>query len=233
MIAAALGLALAAWSLVPAPGIARLGVGARRRVASVGSHRWPRRWRLAAAVAAAGAPWVLLPDAWLAAPVAAGIAWGVTGRLPWPDDTSTRAAALPETLELLASCLEAGAPVASAVRTVAEVAAPSTAEGLLRVRTHLDVGLPPERAWAELRSDPAWREVATELVRSSRSGTGLVEGLRAHAEDARDAARDAAIRHARTAGVRSVLPLVLCFLPAFVLVGVVPIIAGLLGDMLG
>jgi pilus assembly protein TadC len=61
----------------------------------------------------------------------------------------------------------------------------------------------------------------------------LADGLRAHADDARTEARDAAVKAARTVGVRSVVPLMTCFLPAFVLVGVVPIIASLLGDLLG
>ena len=34
-------------------------------------------------------------------------------------------------------------------------------------------------------------------------------------------------------GVRTVLPLMVCFLPAFMLVGVVPIVAGVVMGMLG
>lgn len=49
-----------------------------------------------------------------------------------------------------------------------------------------------------------------------------------HAEDARQESRDQALKQARTVGVRSVIPLMACFLPAFVLIGVVPIIAGLI-----
>ncbi len=36
---------------------------------------------------------------------------------------------------------------------------------------------------------------------------------------------------ARAAGVRSVAPLALCFLPAYLLVGVVPVVAGFAGDL--
>ena len=36
---------------------------------------------------------------------------------------------------------------------------------------------------------------------------------------------------ARAAGVRSGAPLALCFLPAYLLVGVVPVVAGFAGDL--
>ena len=42
-----------------------------------------------------------------------------------------------------------------------------------------------------------------------------------------------AVKEARKVGVRSVVPLMACFLPAFILVGVVPIVAGLLRDFFG
>jgi hypothetical protein len=46
------------------------------------------------------------------------------------------------------------------------------------------------------------------------------------AEDARDAARWDAQARARALGARAAAPLGLCFLPAFVLVGIVPVVAG-------
>ena len=78
----------------------------------------------------------------------------------------------------------------------------------------------------------AWGPVARDVARSAKSGTSLVEVLQAHSDEARLVAEEVALQRARTAGVRSVVPLVACFLPAFVLVGVVPIIAGLLKGLL-
>ena len=51
--------------------------------------------------------------------------------------------------------------------------------------------------------------------------------LAAVADDQRDEARMQAESAARAAGVRSVAPLVACFLPAFILIGIVPIVASL------
>ncbi|MCW2777557.1 MAG: hypothetical protein JWN17_1282, partial [Frankiales bacterium] len=52
------------------------------------------------------------------------------------------------------------------------------------------------------------------------------------AADARAEARSAAEQRARRAGVLAVAPLGLCFLPAFVLLGVVPVVVGLAGPLL-
>lgn len=225
--------ALAVWLAVPDPGLARLRAD---RVAAPSTRRrsaWPWRWRLLAGFAAALVTWFLAPTAWwLPLPAAVLAAWGL-GLAPRPAEVDASSRELPEALGFLAACLEAGAPVTVAVETVADVSPPATAAPLRRVLAHLEVGRPPEEAWAELRQHPVWGPPARDLVRSARSGTGLVDGLRLHADDARRAARDAALRRARTVGVRAAVPLVACFLPAFVLVGVVPIIAGLLTGMLG
>jgi hypothetical protein len=57
--------------------------------------------------------------------------------------------------------------------------------------------------------------------------------LRALADDERDQARWAAEAAAQRAGVRAVGPLVACFLPAFVLVGVVPLVVGVAEQVVG
>ena len=54
------------------------------------------------------------------------------------------------------------------------------------------------------------------------SGTSMVEGLRHHAAAARDARRSGLQVRARAVGVRSVLPLMMCFIPSFMLLGIVP-----------
>ena len=64
--------------------------------------------------------------------------------------------------------------------------------------------------------------MAADLARSVESGTMLGVALSVHAEEAR-AMRSAAVEvAARKVGVRSVLPLMLCFIPAFLLLGIVP-----------
>lgn len=134
------------------------------------------------------------------------------------------------TLDLLASCLEAGAPMQTAVETVADVSEPATAEILTGVAGQLRLGRAEADAWRGLADDHWWGPAARDVVRSARSGTSLVGSLRVHAADHRRRAAAERTRRARAVGVRSVLPLMACFLPAFVLVGVVPIIAGLVSS---
>jgi hypothetical protein len=70
------------------------------------------------------------------------------------------------------------------------------------------------------------------LVRASDGGAPVAAAVARLAADARAAARERDRRAARQAGVRAVLPLGLCFLPAFVLLGVVPVVVGLAGPLL-
>jgi pilus assembly protein TadC len=197
----------------------------------------------AAAVLAAAAAWLLIGGAAgslgrLAGPsssrfdVARGLAAvGARRRRRGADLPLVRQ--LPEALDLLAACLDAGLPMVAAVETVSESSPPATKALLGGVAAEMRLGRVGGLAWRELRAHRVWGRVAGDLARAERSGLALADGLRAHAEDARAEAREAAIAAARTVGVRSVVPLMACFLPAFVLVGVVPIIASLLGDLLG
>jgi pilus assembly protein TadC len=50
----------------------------------------------------------------------------------------------------------------------------------------------------------------------------MVEGLRHQAAAAREARRSELQVQARAVGVRSVLPLMTCFIPSFMLLGIVP-----------
>lgn len=135
---------------------------------------------------------------------------------------------LGDTVELLAVCLSAGSPMRHALEVVGGVSGPATAALLARVSGQLAMGLSEQQAWQDLAKDGVWGQVSRDIARSAASGTSLVEVLHVHAEEARLMVEERAQERARTAGVRSVVPLMVCFLPAFVLVGVVPIIAGLL-----
>lgn len=140
---------------------------------------------------------------------------------------------LPETLDLLAVCLEAGAPMTNAIATVAEVSPSATAAILHGIDAQLQVGRDPQDAWGSLAGHPDWGPPARDAARSARSGTSLVECLRVHADEARRRRREQETKQARSVGVKSVQPLAVCFLPAFVLIGVVPLVASLLGTFVG
>ncbi|MDM7888744.1 type II secretion system F family protein [Curtobacterium sp. RHCJP20] len=71
------------------------------------------------------------------------------------------------------------------------------------------------------------------LALSRRAGVPAAALLRAAAEDLRDDAAAAGLAAAERLAVRLVLPLGVCVLPAFVLVGVVPVVAGVLSSTAG
>ncbi|WFR66665.1 hypothetical protein P9139_18265 [Curtobacterium flaccumfaciens] len=68
------------------------------------------------------------------------------------------------------------------------------------------------------------------LALSRRAGVPAAALLRAAAEDVRDDAAAAGLAAAERLAVRLVLPLGVCVLPAFVLVGVVPVVVGVLSS---
>lgn len=232
-LTAALGMAL----LLSSPGAAlgRLRTPARPAGAPPGRDPLGVPRRRLIAIALACLVLVLVPGA-AAVPLAVlfgGAGFVLLGRLPARASRPAPAAQVAETLEFLAVCLDVGRPMSQAVAAVAE-ASPEPSRALLRqVGAHLALGRAGPDAWEELRHDPVWGSVAVDVARAERSGTPVAALLRVHADDARRESRDAAVKAARTVGVRSVMPLMLCFLPAFILVGVVPIIAGLLRGFFG
>jgi pilus assembly protein TadC len=140
---------------------------------------------------------------------------------------------LPAALDLLAACLCAGATMERALDAVAAAFPGAVAQMLNGVTRLAMLGAPPETAWAVMSADPRWAPVARAVVRAHHSGASLADVLVEVAADRRRALRADAEAAAARAAVRAVLPLGLCFLPAFVLVGVVPVVAGFAGSLWG
>lgn len=142
------------------------------------------------------------------------------------------AAELPSAADLLATCLSSGAPPVDALQTVAEATFGPLADRLRQVAGALRLGADATDAWGLVsRSDPL-APLARAFIRSDRTGAPIAETVTAAAADQRRVARWAAEAAARRAGVLAVGPLAVCFLPAFVLIGVVPVIVAVAGDVL-
>ena len=143
------------------------------------------------------------------------------------------AAELPSTADLLATCLSSGATPSDALDTVAGSTVGPLADRLRQVAAALRVGASPDEAWAVDRADDPLAPLARAFIRSGATGAPVVETMTAVADEQRRVARWAAEAAARRAGVHAVGPLALCFLPAFVLTGVVPVILAVAGEVLG
>ncbi len=134
--------------------------------------------------------------------------------------------------DLLASLLAAGLDATTSVRIVADSVPPPARATLTMVARAMQLGAPPEAAWQSVTDDPSWQPIGAAMARSARSGAPVAAVLADTAEEL----RQEQLRHiqvaARTAGVRSVGPLAACFLPGYLLLGVVPVVAGLAGRAL-
>ncbi len=159
--------------------------------------------------------------------------WPRLGPAPGPDPL-----AIASSLDVLAVCLGAGMAVSTAAAATAASAPPKLGAVLRRAADLLALGSDPGVAWSispELAPDSVDTQIDSLLRlarRSASSGAALADGVAELADQSRHDAAQAATAAAERAGVLIAGPLGLCFLPAFVCLGIVPVVAGLAGDVL-
>jgi Flp pilus assembly protein TadB len=156
-----------------------------------------------------------------------GLLW--VARITAPRTERGTATQLPFAAEMLAAVLRAGVPVDHGVLAVAE--ALPLGDRLTRVGRALRLGAPADAAWRHLADLAGAHRLIAAAARSSGSGAALASGLRRVAGDLRADEADRAEARARRAGVLLVLPLGLCFLPAFVLAGLTPVVVAVVSQL--
>ncbi|BCB81091.1 hypothetical protein GCM10022251_66900 [Phytohabitans flavus] len=214
------------------------GWPARRGLATLTTRRqWrPNPVRLAAALG--GFAVALFVGGLLGLAVGAGVAVALDRFLRRLEPAEARArrlrevADLPLAADLIAAGLRAGAPVDHAAAAVAEAIDGPLGERLARVARSLRLGAEPAEAWGHVAMVAGAGRMARAAVRSSASGAALAGALTRLADDLRADRAVASEAAARRAGVLIVLPLGLCFLPAFILAGLVPVLIAVLRDVL-
>jgi pilus assembly protein TadC len=231
----AVAAALVAWPPANARTVVRareLARRARRRpVRVVAIAR--RRWLFAAGAGLA----VLLLVGGLPGLTAGTVAAVVTERLLRSSSSSSAARdaaaalqrGLPAACDLLGVVLSAGVPVGTALSAVAGVVGEPLAGELRSVAGLYRLGAEPRGAWAGAPAGLA--ALGRVLVRAGESGSGVAPALRALAADGRAAERARVEADVRRAGVWVLAPLGLCFLPAFVCLGIVPLVLGIAGEV--
>jgi Flp pilus assembly protein TadB len=162
------------------------------------------------------------------------LTWTWIGRLETPSRRRQRAAAerdLPGVVHLLATALESGCDVAEALRLVSD-ALPGPATILLdAVPGRLALGVPPDVAWRPVLDSAELAPLGRAMVRAHRSGAAVTEEVARLADELERRAKARVEDRARAVGVKAALPLGLCLLPSFLLMGVVPLVAGLLRSL--
>jgi tight adherence protein C len=135
---------------------------------------------------------------------------------------------LPEALDLMVICVEAGlSPDKATMRTAAElrISQPEIADELNLVHLEQRAGCPRAEAWkhvGERTGVDTIRSLASILVQADRFGTSIGKTLRAHAETLRTRRRQDAEEQAAKTTVKLIFPLVLLIFPSLFVVTLGP-----------
>ncbi|RAM39151.1 type II secretion system F family protein [Arthrobacter globiformis] len=151
------------------------------------------------------------------------------------DDTQDRAGQSPGLrdiammLELIAAMLHSGAGIGRALELVAAAAAPEYVRALRPVVGAMAIGADWETAWrsSDVRS-PEILALRDALGFAALTGAPSSSILYAQAARMRRERFRAAEKRAASLGVKLVVPLGLCSLPAFICLGVVPVLLALI-----
>lgn len=135
---------------------------------------------------------------------------------------------LPDAIDLMIVCIEAGSGIDQALNRVAEelaIAYPALARELEMICAETRAGKPRLEAFrnfAERTKVEDVRSLVAMLIQTDRFGTSLGQALRTHAETSRTKRRQRAEEKAAKLGVKLLFPLVFCLFPAFYVVVVGP-----------
>ncbi|WP_030235829.1 type II secretion system F family protein [Streptomyces sp. NRRL S-455] len=195
------------------------------------------RWLPPVGVACAG--WALVGGP---AGVAVGLA-GAVGMWRWRQrqeataavqapDLTEAARQLPLAADLLAACIAAGAGPVIAAQAVGEALGGPVGDALVHGAAEVRLGGEPGSAWRRLAALPGADGLARLLERAGVTGLPAATPVARLATEARADWGRAATARARRAGVIVSAPVGLCFLPAFIAVGVLPVVIGLAGGVL-
>jgi Flp pilus assembly protein TadB len=193
-----------------------------------------RRWLWSLLAGLGGALFVSGPGGLAAGVIAGAVTWWWIGRTEPPPARRRREAAegdLPGVVHLMAAALESGCDVADSLRLVCD-ALPGPATGLLAtVPARLRLGVPVEAAWRPVLGIPELAPLGRAMVRAQRSGASVTDEVARVADELDRRGRARMEDRARTVGVKAAVPLGLCLLPSFLLIGVVPLVVGLLRSL--
>ena len=137
-------------------------------------------------------------------------------------------------IELVASMLESGVPVSRALEVLAGTDSGTVGRALRCVATALGLGLSWQQAWSAAGEvPPQVQDLRSALTFAAVSGAPSASALRAASAQVRRSEHRRAEAAAERLSVHLMVPLGLCSLPAFVCWGIVPVLIGLVPDLLG
>ncbi|MEU1364528.1 type II secretion system F family protein [Streptomyces sp. NPDC005803] len=206
-------------------------------VSAAGAKQW------AVVLGAVLTGWVLVggPAGWVTGLVAACGTWRwQRARLRQAPRAAAEEAArgiesmrqLPLAADLLAACISAGAGPREAAEAVGVSLGGPVGEQLARTAAEIRLGGDPGIAWGRFGAIPGAAALARCLDRAGSTGAPAAESVARLAEAMRAERASVAVARAQRAAVLITAPVGLCFLPAFLTVGVAPVVIGLAGGLL-
>jgi Flp pilus assembly protein TadB len=133
---------------------------------------------------------------------------------------------LPHVVDLLVAAMSAGAAPGDALVRVSRVVDGPVSRELQVFVARLALGADPGSVWDGMARHPQLARLGTALVRARESGAPVGAALARLAGELRARRRAEVETRVRQVEVKAAVPLGVCLLPAFVLVGVVPLVAG-------
>lgn len=140
---------------------------------------------------------------------------------------------LPLAADLLTACLEAGAGPHKAAEAVGRSLGGPIGERLAQAAAELRLGGEPSAAWGRMGALPGAHGLARALERAGTTGAPAVGPMSRLAADCRAEQGRQADKRVERATVLATAPLGACYLPAFLLIGVAPVMLGLAGALVG
>ncbi|MEU1278819.1 type II secretion system F family protein [Streptomyces sp. NPDC005805] len=157
---------------------------------------------------------------------------GGDGEVGAPVDPAVAARQLPLAADLLAACITAGAGPREAAEAVGQSLGGPVGGRLAAVAAHLRLGREPVDAWEWFGRSVGADALARCLERADSTGVPMAEPMARLADRLRAERARATTARGRRAQVQITAPVGLCFLPAFLAIGVAPVVIGLVGGLL-
>ncbi len=163
---------------------------------------------------------ILLPDAWLARRVR--------------HRQAILRRSLPDALDMLVVCTEAGLGLNAAIQRVAqeiEIQHPELSDELGMVMMQVRAGMDSRVALQDLvprTGMDEMRSLVATLLQAMRFGTSIAETLRTYADEMREKRLQMAEAEAARVGVKMIIPIALCMLPGFMLIALGPPVINLI-----
>ena len=137
-----------------------------------------------------------------------------------------------QALEIVRLGISSGMTISDALQYAQKHSPRAASQELEQGLNQFRMGFPLFRGLEEIAiRNPGWRSISDTLITSLYSGSSITDQL-ADVEFVLQSSMDTEkLKRIKSVAVKSVLPLGLCFLPAFILLAVVPIVAGLMSGI--